>query len=66
MDFFFLGIEESLGKDNKFVKLNSLLDFNYFRKALKGIYVQDSNNRGRPSYDSVMMFKLLLLGQCIA
>lgn len=63
MDFFFLGIEESLGKDNKFIKLNKLLDFEYFRKALKGIYIQESSNRGRPSYDSVMMFKLLLLGQ---
>lgn len=63
MDFFFLGIEESLGSDNKFVKLNNLLDFECFRGALKGIYIQESTNRGRPSYDSVKMFKLLLLGQ---
>ena len=63
MDFFFLGIEESLGLENKFVKLNKLLDFNKFRELLKGIHLQDSSNKGRPSYDSLMMFKLLLLGQ---
>lgn len=63
MDFFFLGIEESLGSDNKFVKLNNLLDFDYFRKVLKGMYIQERSNQGRPSYDSIKMFKLILLGQ---
>jgi IS5 family transposase len=63
MDFFFLGLEESLGIDNKFVKLNKLVDFEKFRKSLKGIYTQDMTRQGRPAYDCVMMFKLLLLGQ---
>lgn len=63
MDFFFLGLEEALGDDNKFVKLNKLLDFSKFNKILKGIHTQDITNQGRPSYDSLMMFKLLLLGQ---
>lgn len=61
MDFFFLGIEELLGSDNKFVKLNKLINFEKFRKILKGIHTQDRSNQGRPSYDSVMMFKLFLL-----
>lgn len=59
--FFFLGIEELLGSDNKFVKLNKLINFEKFRKILKGIHTQDRSNQGRPSYDSVMMFKLFLL-----
>lgn len=63
MDFFFLGLEESLGSDNKFVKLNKLVDFEKFRKTLKGIYTQDMTRQGRPAYDCIMMFKLLLLGQ---
>jgi len=63
MDFFFLGLEESLGNDNKFVKLNKLVDFENFRKSLKGIYSQDMTRQGRPAYDCIMMFKLLLLGQ---
>jgi len=63
MDFFFLGLEEALVNDNKFVKLNKLLDFSKFNKILKGIHTQDITNQGRPSYDSLMMFKLLLLGQ---
>ena len=63
MDFFFLGVEESLGKENKFVKLKKLLDFSSFGKILKGIYVQDTSKQGRPSYDSTTMFKVLLLGQ---
>lgn len=65
MNFFFLGLEESLGSDNKFVKLNKLVNFEKFRKTLKGIHTQDITRQGRPSYDSIMMFKLLLLGQCI-
>ncbi|MFV9984528.1 MAG: hypothetical protein AB8V03_02105 [Francisella endosymbiont of Hyalomma asiaticum] len=36
MNFFFLGLEERLGSGNKFVKLNKLVDFNKFRKILKG------------------------------
>lgn len=63
MDFFFLGLEESLGNDNKFVKLNKLVNFEKFRKTLKGIYTQDITRQGRPAYDCIMMFKLLLLGQ---
>ena len=61
--FFFLGLEESLGNDNKFVKLNKLVDFNKFRKILKGIYTQDITRHSRPAFDCIMMFKLLLLGQ---
>ncbi|WP_234362110.1 hypothetical protein [Francisella tularensis] len=47
MDFFFLGLEESLGNDNKFVKLNKLVNFEKFRKTLKGIYTQDMARQGR-------------------
>ncbi len=38
MDFFFLGLEETLGSDNKFVKLNKLVDFEKFRKSPK-VYI---------------------------
>ena len=48
MDFFFLGLEERLGSDNKFVKLNKLVDFNKFRKILKAIYIQDMTRQSRP------------------
>ncbi|WP_256868913.1 hypothetical protein [Francisella sp. Scap27] len=44
MDFFFLSLEESLGDDNKFVKLNKLLDFSKFNKIVKGTYIQDITN----------------------
>ena len=57
--FFFLGLEESLGNDNKFVKLNKLVDFNKFRKILKGIYTQDITRHGRPAFDCIIMFKLI-------
>ena len=63
MDFFFLGLEDSLGSDNKFVKLNKLVDFEKFRKTFKGIYTQDMTGQGRPAFDCIMMFKILLLGQ---
>lgn len=63
MYFFFLGLEDSLGSDNKFVKLNKLVDFEKFRKTFKGIYTQDMTGQGRPAFDCIMMFKLLLLGQ---
>ncbi|APC94692.1 hypothetical protein KX02_1098 [Francisella tularensis subsp. novicida] len=33
MNFFFLGLEESLGSDNKFTKLNKL-DFFYAQKLV--------------------------------
>ncbi|XSZ47689.1 transposase [Francisella noatunensis] len=41
--------------------MNKLINFEKFRKILKGIHTQDRSNQGRPSYDSVMMFKLFLL-----
>ncbi len=41
MDFFFLGLEDSLGSNNKFVKLNKLVDFDKLRRTLKNIYTQD-------------------------
>ncbi|KFJ66640.1 hypothetical protein [Francisella tularensis] len=56
--YFLLGLEESLGSDNKFVKLNKLVNFEKFRKTLKGIYTQDMTRQGRPAYDCIMMFKL--------
>jgi len=63
MNFFFLGIEKALCSDNKFVKLNKLINFAKFRDTLKGIHTQDTSSQGRSSYDSVMMFKLLLFEQ---
>jgi len=54
MNFFFLGIEKALCSDNKFVKLNKLINFAKFRDTLKGIHTQDTSSQGRPGYDSVM------------
>ena len=63
MDFFFLGIENVLGKDNNFVKLNKLIDFTKFNTLLKGIRVSDGVNQSNKGYSYEQMLKLLLLGQ---
>lgn len=44
-------------------KLSSYIDFEYFRKPLKKFFDKASDPRkgGRPAYDYIMMFKILIL-----
>jgi IS5 family transposase len=50
----------SLGKD-PLLKLNDHINFEYFRKELEKIVKRTSEGPGRPSFDVVMMFKVLIL-----
>jgi len=58
------GTEERLGKENKLVKLKKVLDWGRFEKHLQGIHKNQIEDKGgqRP-YDSLKMFKAILLGQ---
>lgn len=64
MSFFMLGVEQRLGKDNKLLKLNNLIDWSKLEKYLRGIHKNDINSQGGPkSYDNIKMFKAILLQQ---
>lgn len=64
MSFFMLGADKKLKKNNKLVKLNLLMDWTKIKKHLKGIHKNDINSKGGPrAYDSLKMFKAILLGQ---
>ncbi len=57
--FFDLGLASHLGKDNQLIKLSNLLNWNCFTRLLKDVHKED----GRTGYDTLKMFKCLLLGQ---
>ena len=43
-------------------KLNSVMDWGIFESSLKGVFAKESKGAGgRPPYDYVMMFKILIL-----
>lgn len=43
-------------------KLSSYIDFEYFRKPLEKVFKKATENKGgRPAYDYVLMFKILIL-----
>lgn len=44
-------------------KLNAYIDFEFFRKPLEAFFNKDKDfrNGGRPAYDYILMFKILLL-----
>jgi len=44
-------------------RLNSYIDFDYFRKPLRKYFDKqvDRSKGGRPGYDYVLMFKILIL-----
>ena len=64
MSFLSFEAKNRIGKDNQLVKLSRLLDWNRIGRKLKGIYAYDLNGKGgQKPYDSVKMFKALLLGQ---
>ena len=58
-----LRLEKLSKKQDPLEKLNSHIDFEYFRKPLEKSLVKDIDNSkgGRPAYDVVLMFKILIL-----
>lgn len=57
--FFEIGLASHLGKENQLVKLGKLLDWSGFCVILQGVHKED----GPTGYDTLKMFKALLLGQ---
>jgi len=57
--FFDIGLAAHLGKENQLVKLGKLLDWGRFSVILQGVHKED----GPTGYDTLKMFKALLLGQ---
>ena len=49
-----------MGSKNQLMKLSLMLDWSAFSQSLKGVH----SDLGPTGYDSLMMFKALLLGQC--
>lgn len=61
--FFLAGAEHQL-RDYPLIKMKGLIDWESIRSLLRGIYRRDQSNGGGPEpYDSVLMFRLMLLGQ---
>jgi transposase, IS5 family len=56
-------LEKLTKKQDPLERLSSYIDFEYFRKPLESSLVKDSDKSkgGRPAYDSVLMFKILIL-----
>lgn len=64
MSFLLCEAKSRLGKENRLVKLERMLDWGRIERLLKGIYAYEVNgNGGQKPYDSVKMFKAVLLGQ---
>ena len=57
--FFEIGLASHLGKENQLVKLGKLLDWRRFSTILQAVHKED----GPTGYDTLKMFKALLLGQ---
>src|SRR5215831_16684551 len=56
-------LEKLSKKQDPLEKLSNHIDFEYFRKALEKSLFKNADKRkgGRPSYDVVLMFKILIL-----
>lgn len=56
-------LEKLSNKQDPLEKLSSLIDFEYFRKPLQKALIKDTDKTkgGRPAYDVVLMFKILIL-----
>jgi transposase, IS5 family len=56
-------LEKLSKKQDPLEKLSSHIDFEYFHKPLESALVKgaDKNKGGRPPYDAVLMFKVLIL-----
>lgn len=57
--FFEIGLAAHLGKENQLVKLGKLLDWHRFSTILQGVHKEE----GPTGYDTLKMFKALLLSQ---
>lgn len=56
-------LEKLSKKEDPLEKLSSHIDFEYFRKPLQKALIKDTDKAkgGRPAYDVVLMFKILIL-----
>jgi len=64
MSFAGLEILARLSEDSVLGKIDRLLDWGPVRKLLKGLYKRETGDKGgQQPYDSVVMFKAVLLGQ---
>lgn len=61
-DFDTQGLEQRVGNDNQWVKLRELIRWESFRSLVK-VLDRTSERGGRPPYDPVKMFKVVILGQ---
>lgn len=62
--FFMMGAEDRVGNDNQLMKLAKLINWENLRPELKGLFkVEESLHGGRKPYDSLQLFKAVLLGQ---
>ena len=62
----FVSLELSLRlrRESQLMKVEKLLDWESFRYLFKGLYKRDmSGAGGQEPFDSVLMFKAMLLGQ---
>jgi IS5 family transposase len=58
-------LEKISQQNDPLVRLNTHIDFEFFRKPLEGYFTKEKEEEedkgGRPAYDYVMMFKILIL-----
>lgn len=56
-------LEKLSNQKDPLEKLNAHIDFEFFRKPLEAFFTKDKDFRkgGRPAYDYILMFKILLL-----
>ena len=56
-------LEKLTKKQDPLKRLSSHIDFEYFRKPLEAFFYKDkeTDKGGRPAYDCVLMFKMLIL-----
>ena len=55
----FVSIEELVPRDHLLRKIDRVIDFEFIREKVKGLYCADN---GRPAIDPVVLFKMLFLG----
>ena len=55
----FVCIEELVPRDHLLRKIDRVIDFDFIRNKVKGLYCADN---GRPAVDPVVLFKMLFLG----
>lgn len=64
MSFLLCEAKNRIGKENQLLKLSLMLDWKRIGAMLEGLYLYEINGKGgQKPYDSVKMFKALLLGQ---